>query len=149
MPVSIYSPRNALFMRTGSTLGTNDADPNLALPGQPTGVVNATGGIEGAPFETPETFKEAASSALMLAMARTALGTSQATCSTWIWDNSYNSVAGGNWVLVDKSRVIVEGAPVVIPNVRGANVRTYVQVAGSTGVSGLTGALLGFVIPQP
>ena len=144
----------SIFKRTvGTLILAPDPDPNTLIPvtvTSPTGFANGSA-VEGQPFSTGEKFKNATSSAILLAMARTPSGVSAANVSAWWFDQGHQAATGsdfGAWILAGKITV-AEGTPQVVPGIRGPDVIAYMQVNSISGISGMPGALLGYVIPQP
>lgn len=138
----------AVYKRTTFTA---DPDPNSIFPSMPSGVVNASGGTEGLPFQTKETYLGSSSSALLMASYPSG---SAAAFNTWIYEGptvpnnpaGYSMPSGAFWVLMSSNFIVSAGAPGVIPNVRGNDYLVYIQLLS---VSGAPQALLGYHLPQP
>lgn len=131
--------RSAVFYR-GTTVSTTDNAPN-SITTPPTGQTNASGGIEGAPFNIPETYKDAGSCALVLACVATVGGTSTVTVNIWIADTTSNS-----WVQLVNALTITEKTAQTVSVLRGNDWNVFVQV---TAVANTPSGLVGFIMPQP
>jgi hypothetical protein len=160
----IYGAKYWRSAFTGPTGGLPDPDPNTFLFNAsgvpniiggntptgfwPTGVVDSLGRVQGATFETPETYQGSNSAGLLLALAETAGGNSTVTYKVYAYDGSYCPTAPttGTWVLMAPQATVTEGTPVSVPGIRGPNIRVDIQIIST---ANNPAALLGFFWPLP